>query len=418
MSMHSIPPARTVFPADSLVRRLHDLVLHGITFGADRLAAPDQAWWRTVAGTGTRPWLDTGDMDEAASLWCSSFAALTTNNTLLNKEVQKGLYDDLVKETATLTAELPERERIVEIGFVLNARHGLRLASRFGGRVSVELHTDLADDVERSVAYGRRFYAICPEHFIVKIPLTPSGLLATRRLRAEGIPVNFTLGFSARQNLIAAALSAPSYVNVFLGRLGAYVADNHLGEATNVGEKVTLASQLAVRQRTATRMVPTLQIAASMRNGAQVVALAGVDVHTMPPAAAKSALTTGGPVSDRTADDLPLKLVRDEELLAALWTVGPREIALADDLEQAPPSTPGDLVARCAAHGFGGLFPTFNPAEVAALTADGKIPNHGRWIERLRAGTASVDGLCTAAALASFTADQAALDGRIRTLIA
>ena len=79
MSSHSIPPARTVIPADSLARRLHDLVHHGIAFGADRLAAPDQAWWRTVAGTGTRPWLDTGDMDEAASLWCSSFSVFTSD---------------------------------------------------------------------------------------------------------------------------------------------------------------------------------------------------------------------------------------------------------------------------------------------------------------------------------------------------
>jgi transaldolase len=396
---------------------LHDLVHHGIAFGADRLPAPDQAWWRTVAGTGTRPWLDTGDMDEAASLWCSSFAALTTNNTLLNKEVQKGLYDGLVQETAALTAELPERERIVEIGFVLNARHGLRLASRFGGRVSVELHTDLADDVERSVAYGRRYFAICPEHFIVKIPLTPAGLLATRRLRADGIPVNFTLGFSARQNLFAAALSAPSYVNVFLGRLNAYVADNHLGDGVNVGEKTTLASQRAVRERTAARLVPTLQIAASMRNGAQVVTLAGVDVHTMPPAAAKGALAAGGPVADRTADDLPIHFSRDAELVAPLWTIGAPELALADDLEQAPPVTPGDVVARFTSHGLGGMFPTFTAEERTALAADGKIPKHDRWLARLRAGTATVDGLCTAAALASFTADQAALDGRIRKLL-
>ena len=53
MSSHSIPPARTVIPADSLARRLHDLVHHGIAFGADRLAAPDQAWWRTVASPAT-----------------------------------------------------------------------------------------------------------------------------------------------------------------------------------------------------------------------------------------------------------------------------------------------------------------------------------------------------------------------------
>ena len=72
-------------------------------------------------------------MDEAAELWCSSFAALTTNNSLLNKEVQKGIYDDLIKEVAAVTKDLPQQQRVIEIAFVLNARHGLRLASRFGG---------------------------------------------------------------------------------------------------------------------------------------------------------------------------------------------------------------------------------------------------------------------------------------------
>jgi len=416
MSSHIIPSARSVVAAGTRERRLHDLALRDVPFGADRLPAKDQPWWREMAATGTRAWLDTGDLDEAAGLWCASFAALTTNNTLLNKEVQKGLYDTLVQEAAALVRDLPAQEQLVELAFLLNARHGLRLASRFGGRVSVELHTACADDVERSVAYGRRFFAICPEHFIVKIPLTPSGLLATRRLRAEGIPVNFTLGFSARQNLLAAALSAPSYVNVFLGRLNAYVSDNKLGDGVNVGEKTTLASQRILRQRTAHRLVPTLQIAASMRSGAQVVSLAGVDVHTMPPKAAVEALAAGGPVRDRTSED-PAVQVAAGAGLEGLWTIGAAELALADSLESQPPATPGDVVARCTAHGLGGLFPAFDAAEAAAIASDGKIPKHARWAARITAGTATVDGLLTAAALASFTADQAALDARIQRFI-
>jgi len=204
MSTSSVP-----IPEDGLARRMQDLARHGVHFGADRIPAPDQPWWRSLATTGTRPWLDTGDLEAAGASWCSSFTALTTNNSLLNKEVQKGLYDALIGEAASTVRDLPADDQVIELAFLLNARHGLRLASRFGGRVSVELHTGLADDVERSLSYARRLFAICPEHFIIKIPLTPAGLLATRRLRAEGIPVNFTLGFSARQNLIAAACASP-----------------------------------------------------------------------------------------------------------------------------------------------------------------------------------------------------------------
>ncbi len=416
MSSHLIPSARSIVAEGTRERRLHDLARRDVPFGADRLPAKDQPWWREMAATGTRGWVDTGDLDEAAGLWCASFAALTTNNSLLNKEVQKGLYDELVHEAAALVADLPVAEQLVELAFLLNARHGLRLASRFGGRVSVELHTACADDVERSVAYGRRLFAVCPEHFIVKVPLTPAGLLATRKLRAEGIPVNFTLGFSARQNLLAAAVAAPSYVNVFLGRLNAYVADNKLGDGVNVGEKTTLATQRVVRQYTAQRLVPTLLIAASMRSGAQVTALAGVDVHTMPPKAVGEALASGGPVRDHTAED-PAVTVAAGAGLEGLWVIGAAENALAKSLEQQPPATPADLVARYAAHGLGGLFPAFDAAEAAAITSDGKIPKHARWAARITAGTATVDGLLTAAALASFAADQAALDARIQRFI-
>jgi transaldolase len=411
--------ASSVLSAGSLSRQMHDLARHGVPFGADRVPAPDQSWWRSLAGTGTRPWLDTGDLDAASTLWCSSFAALTTNNTLLNKEVQKGLYDTLIHEASTAVKKLPVTEQVIELAFLLNAHHALRLASRFGARVSVELHTALADDVDGSVAYGRRLYAVCPEQFIVKVPLTPAGLLATRRLRTEGIPVNFTLGFSARQNLIAAALAAPSYVNVFLGRLNAYVADNHLGDGINVGEKATLASQREVRTRTASRIVPTLQIAASMRSGEQVVSLAGVDVHTMPIAAAQEALLSGVTLRDRTGDDPVVVLVPTSQGTGVdcLWTIGFAEQSLADSLELAPPETPEDLVARCASHGLGGIFPSFSRDEAQALSSEGKIPKHARWAQRIATGTCSVDGLMTAAALASFSADQAALDNRIRRFL-
>ena len=131
------------------------------------------------------------------------------------------------------------------MAFILNATHGLRLVERFDAHVSVEEHTDLAHDLEQSVEYARRYYAICPERFYVKIPFTPAGLLATRRVRQEGIPVNHTLGFSARQNYVITRLALPTFVNVFLGRLNSFIADNGLGSGDYVGEKATLASQQA-----------------------------------------------------------------------------------------------------------------------------------------------------------------------------
>jgi len=125
--------------------------------------------WKRLAKTGSEIWLDTGDIDEASNLWFSEMSALTTNNTLLNKEIQKGIYDDLIIEANKLLSDLEEKDRIIEIAFILNAKHGLKLVEKFGGKVSVELHTDMANDIENTMSYAKRFYDICPEHFIIKI---------------------------------------------------------------------------------------------------------------------------------------------------------------------------------------------------------------------------------------------------------
>ena len=259
--------------------RIAALAKQGIDLKVGRLKPTSHPLWAALRKVGSELWLDTGDIEAATPLYTSEFTALTTNNTLLNKEVQKGTYDELVRTLATELKDLDEQTRVIEIAFILNARHGLRLAQTFGGKVSVELHTDLAHDIERSVHYGRRYFAICPEHFIVKIPLTPSGLISARTLRLEGIPINFTLGFSARHNHLAAAFTQPAYCNVFLGRLNAYIADNKLGDGRMVGEKAMLASQRAVTKVGGGR---TKHIAASLRGAGQVADLAGIDVYTMP----------------------------------------------------------------------------------------------------------------------------------------
>ena len=87
--------------------------------------------WAAVARTGTALWLDTGDIDAAKALWTREFLALTTNNTLLNKEVQKGIYDELVPDAAALLrgvdTAMPDSALVMEIAFLLNAVHGLKL---------------------------------------------------------------------------------------------------------------------------------------------------------------------------------------------------------------------------------------------------------------------------------------------------
>ena len=415
---------------NTLEQTVHDIVRTGFrhAFGHPATPAREDDEWRRLRSTGTRLWLDTGDIDEAAALWAAPFDALTTNNTLLNKEIQKGPYDGLIRGTAAALRRaapgLGEAETVLEIAFVLNAFHGLRLVERFDAFVSVELHTDLAHDVARTVAYGKRFFAVCPERFIVKVPLTAAGLLGARRLVQAGIPINFTLGFSARQNYLAALLARPTYVNVFMGRLNAFVADHKLGSGENVGEKATLATQrelLALRQGGRTG---TLLIGASIRSGPQIGALAGLDVLTMPPKAAAEYRRTPRPaVTSQIAQDPAVPLAAgvtlDQFNGRSLWDVSARlkesiEALLVRDADRL---TPDDIQAHLEAAGHGDLMPRWSGSDVQTARRDGKIPVYATWRDRLAAGRVGLDALMNLSALQSFATDQAALDARIRSLL-
>jgi transaldolase len=303
----------------------------------------------------------------------------------------------------------------------------LRLVERFNAPVSVELHPALAHDVEASVRFGRRYFAVCPERFLIKLPFTAAGCLATRQLSRLGIPVNFTLGFSVRQNYLAARLARPAYVNVFLGRLNAFVADNKLGSGENVGEKTALATQrrLLDLRRQGDAAVPLL-IGASIRSPEQLAALAGLDVLTIPPKVAMAFRERyrQAPIllSRQVENDPPVTLAPPHDLgrtgLETLWTVADGFRRYVDglmdrDLESL---TPDVLVSTARDHGVS-LFHPWTQKEWQQISDDGKIPLYERWADRLADGTLGLDDLMTAAALASFTTDQAALDARIRRIL-
>lgn len=401
---------------------IHELILDGIDLTQPPIQAESDPFWKGLRDAGTELWLDTGDMDDAASIWTSEMTALTTNNTLLNKEVQKGIYDEFIAKANDLLADFSVDERIMEIAFILNARHGLRLVQKFGGRVSVELHTDLADDLDGIVHYGQRFHSISPEHFIVKVPLTATGLLGARKLREQGIPVNFTLEFSARQNALVTAVAKPNYCNVFLGRLNSYVAGNNLGDGAWVGEKATISSQRIVSKLSAGHKEPTKQIAASLRNGEQLASLAGVDVFTMPTKVAREGREKlDGKFASKVSEDYPVALgqgISENDVhLAKVWEVSDEVLELATNLDEKPPRDGEELVVRARQMGCADLFPDLSDEDYNFLSSEGKIPKHSRWESRIRNGQLAIDTLLNIAGLASFAADQAELDTRIRGII-
>lgn len=377
-------------------------------------------FWSKLKSTGTTLWLDTGDMDEADEVWTDDMEALTTNNTLINKVIQKGIYDEYIKSSVKIVASLPLEEQIKEMAFILNARHGLRLVDRYGGFVSVELHTATANDIDAILHYGLRYRDICPDKFIIKVPYTAAGLIGARLLKEKGVRINFTLGFGARQNVIAAHIARPDYLNVFLGRIGAYIADNKLGDGSGAGEKAVIETQRAITRISGSYGHITRLIAASLRSYKQLSDLAGTDLYTMPPkVASEGRLNLDGAFENMLSNDYIPGVKADlvETGIYKFWRVDEKLEKLAVDIGKNLPDS-GELIEqRFRDAGFEDVFPVLSAEELNTIATDGKIPVAARWNDKIIDGKIAPDTLLNLAGLFSFTADQGMLDSRIESMI-
>jgi transaldolase len=124
-------------------------------------------------------------------------------------------------------------------------------------------------EAEPMMEEGRRLANMAP-NAVVKVPMTPNGMEAGKKLAGEGIRINVTLVFSPAQAILAAEIGAYC-VSPFLGRLDDVGAD---------GMKVLRdICELYAVQGYATNV-----LAASLRHPMHVVdaALAGADIATMP----------------------------------------------------------------------------------------------------------------------------------------
>ena len=119
------------------------------SFGRKPNSSRPDPRWSKLRRLGTDLWLDTGDPDQIGKLWNTDFSALTTNNTLLNKEIQKGAYDRSIPRAGSMLnskARLKTEELQLELAFILNARHALSLVEDFDAYeisvgIIVENHT-------------------------------------------------------------------------------------------------------------------------------------------------------------------------------------------------------------------------------------------------------------------------------------
>ncbi|MCE5324372.1 transaldolase family protein [bacterium] len=387
------------------------------------LSFASQVKYGWLREAGSLLWIDTGDASAAEKVWAYETQALTTNNALVDQVVQTGVMDGLIalaaREIRKVSPHISEQEMVYEIGFLVNAKLALSLVEKFGAHVSVELHPDMAFNQAGTLAFARRYYQINPEHFYIKVPFTKDGLPAARVLSRENIPVNLTIGFSARQNYLAARFSNPSFVNVFLGRLNSLVEENSLGKPENVGEKAALASDEMMKNLRSSGAAKTNQIAASIRSGQQVADLAGMDVLTIPPQHAAEYLAM-----DISRDDIQYKDWRDLDVnlqangpveprdFDALWQIDEKFVSFVDDvMKKADTIETGDELKELADQHEVKLFHDWTSEEREKIRNQGKIPKTSDW-----PGIA-LDTLMNMAALEFFAHDQIEVDERIRSLI-
>ncbi len=200
---------------------------------------------------------------DTASLKDISWAAqaglidgITTNPTLLSKHAGDLEPRDVLKEICSLVE----------------------------GPVSAEVVAVEADAMQQE---GRELAKIA-DNIVVKIPMLEAGMVAVRRLTAEGIKTNVTLCFSSVQCLIAAKAGA-TYVSPFIGRL-----DDVGQEGMDVIREARVIFD--------NYGIETAILAASIRHPRHVVeaGMIGADVVTLPPDVLKKLLLH--PLTDRGLD--------------------------------------------------------------------------------------------------------------------
>lgn len=142
----------------------------------------------------------------------------------------------------------------------------LEICKMVDGPISAEV---VGIESEGMIKEGRELAKI-HKNIVVKVPLIPEGLRATKKLSAEGIRVNVTLCFSPTQALLAAKAGAWC-VSPFIGRLDDISSDGMelIRQILTIYDNYDYKTQVLV---------------ASVRHPQHVVeaALAGGHICTMP----------------------------------------------------------------------------------------------------------------------------------------
>jgi len=181
--------------------------------------------------------IDTADVQEIREAHDLGLVdGVTTNPSLIAKSGRK--FKDVIKEIAAIV----------------------------DGPISAEV---IALDAAGMVKEAKELVKI-HKNIVIKVPMTPEGLKATKQLSAKGIKTNVTLIFTSMQALLAAKAGA-TYVSPFVGRLDDISQDGMgiIEEIRTIFDNYGYTAEIIV---------------ASVRNPIHVLnsALIGADIATIP----------------------------------------------------------------------------------------------------------------------------------------
>jgi len=181
--------------------------------------------------------IDTADVKEIRAAHDLGLVdGVTTNPSLIAKSGRK--FKDVIKEIVTIV----------------------------DGPISAEV---VSLDAPGMVKEAKELVKI-HKNIVIKVPMTPEGLKATKALSEKGIKVNVTLIFTPMQALLAAKAGA-AYVSPFVGRLDDISQDGMgiIEEIRTIFDNYGFTAEIIV---------------ASVRNPVHVLnsALIGADIATIP----------------------------------------------------------------------------------------------------------------------------------------
>jgi len=127
----------------------------------------------------------------------------TANLAQIKKLNQMGIVDGITTNPTLVSKEPGDFEEIITA-----------ICKEVKGDVSAEV---VSTNFDGMVSEAEHLSSIAP-NVVVKIPIIPEGLRATKAISGMGIRVNMTLVFSANQGLLAAKAGA-SFISPFIGRL-------------------------------------------------------------------------------------------------------------------------------------------------------------------------------------------------------